>query len=57
MRKLLVKVCDLLERKLYDAPTVQELMKSLDKTRYRLFEAKSEIDYLQSIIKQIMSGR
>lgn len=57
MRKILVKLCDFLERKLYDEPTVQELMKSLDRTRYRLFEAKSEIDYLQSILKQIMSGR
>ncbi len=57
MRKLLVKVCDYLEKKLYDAPTFEELSKSLDRTRYRLFEAKSEIEYLQSIIKQIMSGR
>ena len=57
MRKVLVKVCDFLERKLYDEPTVQELMKSLDGTRYRLFEAKSEIDYLQSILKQIVSQR
>ena len=57
MKKILIKVCDYLEKKLYDAPTVPELMKSLDRTRYRLYEAKSEIDYLQSIIKQIMSGR
>ena len=49
--------CDYLEKKLYDAPTVQELAKSLDRTRYRLYEAKSEIDYLQSIIMQIMSER
>lgn len=57
MKKVMIKLCDYLERKLYDAPTVQELMKSLDRTRYRLFEAKSEIEYLQSIIKQIVSGR
>ena len=57
MRKILVKVCDYLEKKLYDAPTFEELSKSLDRTRYRLFEAKSEIEYLQSMIKQIMSGK
>jgi len=57
MRKVLIKICEYLEKKLYDEPTVQELAKSLDRTRYRLFEAKSEIDYLQSIIKQIVSDR
>jgi len=57
MRKVLIKICEYLEKKLYDEPTVQELAKSLDRTRYRLFEAKSEIDYLQSIIKQIVSER
>lgn len=57
VKKVLIKLCDFLEKKLYDAPTVQELAKSLDRTRYRLYEAKSEIDYLQSIIKQIMSDR
>lgn len=57
VKKVLIRLCDFLEKKLYDAPTVQELAKSLDRTRYRLYEAKSEIDYLQSIIKQIMSER
>ncbi len=57
MRKILIRLCDYLEKKLYDEPTFFELSKSLDRTRYRLFEAKSEIDYLQSIIKQIVSER
>ncbi len=57
MRKVLVKLCDFLERKLYDEPTVQELMKSLDRTRYKLLEAKLEIDYLQGLLKQIVRQR
>lgn len=57
MQKLLIKLCDYLEKKLYDEPTVPELMKALDKTRYRLYEANSEIARLQGIIKQIASRR
>ena len=57
MKKLLIKLCDFLEKKLYDEPTVTELMKALDKTRYRLYEANSEIARLQGIIKQIASRR
>ncbi len=52
MRKLLEKICERLEKKLYDEPTVAELAKALDKTRYKLFDAKLEIEYLQTIIKQ-----
>lgn len=57
MKKLLIKLCDCLEKKLYDEPTVTELMKALDKTRYRLYEANSEIARLQGIIKQIARRR
>ena len=57
MRKILMKFCEFLEKKLYDEPTWRELSITLDRTRYRLYEAKSEIDHLQSIIKQIMSDR
>ena len=57
MKKILIKLCDFLEKKLYDEPTVTELMRALDKTRYRLYEANSEIARLQGIIKQIASRR
>lgn len=57
MKKILIKLCDFLEKNLYDEPTVTELMKALDKTRYRLYEANSEIARLQGIIKQIASRR
>lgn len=56
MRKLLEKICQQLEKKLYNEPTVAELAKALDKTRYKLYEAKIEIEYLQSIIKQFSGG-
>ncbi len=55
MRKILVKLCDFLEKKLYDAPTWRELALSLDRTKYRLYEANSEINNLQAIIKQILT--
>ena len=55
MRDLLIKLCEFLEKKLYAEPTVPELMKALDRTRYSLYEARSEIDRLQNIIKQIMN--
>ncbi len=55
-RKLLVKICDFLEKKLYSEPTFQEVLRALDKTKYKLSEAKSEISYLQSLLKQV-SGR
>lgn len=57
MKKILIKLCDFLEKNLYDEPTVTELMRALDKTRYRLYEANSEIARLQGIIKQIASRR
>lgn len=57
MRDLLIKLCEFLEKKLYAEPTVPELMKALDRTRYSLYEARSEIDRLQNIIKQIMNER
>ncbi len=56
MRKLLEKLCERLEKKLYDEPTVAELYKALDKTRYKLYEAKIEIDYLQRALKQFSGG-
>ncbi len=54
MKRILMKFCEFLEKKLYDAPTLQELTITLDRTRYRLYEAKSEIDHLQSVIKQML---
>ena len=57
MKKILVKLCDFLEKKLYNEPTVTELMKTLDKTRYRLYEANCEIARLQEILKQIARRR
>ena len=56
MRKLLEKICEKLEKKLYNEPTMKELAKSLDKTRYKLHEARLEIDYLQSLLKQFSGG-
>ena len=56
MRKLLEKICQQLEKKLYDEPTVAELYKALDKTRYKLHEARLEIEYLQSLLKQFSGG-
>lgn len=52
MRKILVKLCDFLEKKLYDEPTWQELSSSLDKTRYKLFEAKEEIKRLRALLNK-----
>lgn len=54
MRKIMIKFCEFLERRLYDEPTWRELSITLDRTRYRLFEARSEIDHLQSIIKHML---
>lgn len=54
MRKIMMKFCEFLERKLYDEPTWRELAITLDRTRYRLYEAHSEIDHLQSIIKNML---
>lgn len=56
MRKFLEKICEKLEKKLYDEPTVAEVYKALDKTRYKLHEARNEIDYLQSVLKQFSGG-
>ena len=54
-KRLLVKICDCLEKKLYSDPTYEELARALDKTRYKLVEAKVEIDYLQTLLKQAAS--
>ncbi|MBQ3181143.1 MAG: hypothetical protein IJB50_00050 [Clostridia bacterium] len=53
MRKVLTKFCDFLEKKLYDTPTYEELQKVLDRTRYRLYEAQSEISRLQMLLQSI----
>ena len=55
MRRFLMRFCDYLEKKLYADPTYQELARVLDKTKYKLAEANSEISYLQSIVKQLMN--
>lgn len=52
MRKILVKLCDFLERKLYAEPTYEELARQLDNAFYEMEEAKREKEYLQSIINQ-----
>lgn len=57
MKKILIRLCEYLEKKLFNEPTWKDLSISLDRTRYRLYEAKSEIEYLQSIIKQMLSER
>ena len=51
MRKLMVKLCEYLEKKLYSEPNFNELAAHLDKTRYQLYEARQEIKYLKSLIK------
>lgn len=51
MRKLMVKLYEYLEKKLYGEPTFNELARYLDKTRNQLFDAKDEIKYLKSLIK------
>lgn len=57
MRKIMIKFCDFLEKKLYDEPTFSELTIALDRTRHRLFEARAEIDNLQAVIVQILCNR
>jgi len=51
LRKILVKLCDFLEKKLYSEPTFDEMARHLDKTRYELYEAREEIKYLKSLIR------
>ena len=53
MRKIMIKLCDFLEKILYNEPTYCELLQTLDETRYRLFEADSKIEHLRAIIKKI----
>lgn len=50
MRKIMVKLHEYLEKKLYGDPSYGEISKYLDQTRYKLFEAKREIEYLKSLI-------
>lgn len=50
MRKLMVKLFEYLEKKLYSEPTFNEIAKYLDKTRNELFEARQEISYLKKLI-------
>lgn len=57
MRKILVKLCKFLEKKLYLEPTWQELFNDLNKTRYQLFEAEEEIKYLQNLITQFTNTK
>lgn len=51
MRKIMVKLYDFLEKKLYSEPTFNEMAKFLDKTRNELFDARQEINYLKSLIR------
>lgn len=51
MRKLLIKISEYLEKKLYSEPTFDEMARHLDKTRYELYEAREEIKYLKSLIR------
>ena len=51
VRKLMIKLYEHLEKKLYSEPTFDELAAHLDKTRYQLYEARQEIKYLKSLIK------
>lgn len=51
IRKILVKLCNLLEKHLYDAPTYDELSRELDTERYKLSEAHSEAEYLRSLLR------
>lgn|GEM_PF-3609018 len=53
MRKILMRLCDFLEKKLYSEPTYQEMMKVLDRTKYKLSQAKAEIIYLEDLVKLI----
>lgn len=57
MRNLMMKLCDFLEKKLYDEPTFRELSNSLDRTRYRLEEAVFEISNLKTIIMKLNQKR
>lgn len=49
MRKLLIKLCNFLEKILYKEPTWEELSEELDMAKYKLHEARSEIEYLKSL--------
>ena len=53
----MMKLCDFLEKKLYDEPTFRELSNSLDRTRYRLEEAVFEISNLKTIIMKLNQKR
>jgi len=50
-RNLLVKLCEFLEKKLYDEPTYSELSKELDRTKYCLEQALAQIDYVYTRIR------
>ena len=52
MRKILIRFCDFLEKKLYAEPTYAELTRLLDTAHYKLEEAEAEIVYLKSLIKK-----
>ncbi len=57
MRKFLVKLCTYLEKKLYDAPTYDQLSKLLDETEYKLYEAKRENEYLKDALREVFENR
>lgn len=52
MRKLLCKLCALLEKKLYGEATWEMLARSLYKKEFQLDEARAEIAYLRHLLAQ-----
>ena len=57
MRKFLVKLCAYLEKKLYDAPTYDQLSKLLDETEYKLYETEKENEYLKDALREVFENR
>lgn len=53
MKKILITLCDFLEKKLYNELTWEEMSKSMDITNYRLFEAQEENKRLRYLLNRI----
>ncbi len=52
-RKAMTKLCEFLEKKLYDEPTYEELQSNLDRMRFFLWEAREEICKLQILLEKV----
>lgn len=56
-RKVFIKLCEFLEKKLYDEPTYEELQRNLDRMRFHLWEAREEICTLQILLEKVAKNK